>query len=184
MIACVAKSRRVIGHLAEQARRVIGRDVNTLATFAGVFLLDQVVCSLAPWTFYFFYTILHKSIDRTPRDVASVILVPSCDAARVLDGALAVGDPRRITVSGAPGAVADAVRIIEDIIRETEIKGGGGGGGGGARMGGGGGGGGGGNHLEIPVMVPPEMIGRVIGRGRALQVHPTLTPVDPRLTPL
>ena len=92
------------------------------------------------------------------------MLVPSCDAASVVHGALAPGDPRRITVSGVPGAVADAVRIIEDIIRETEIKGGGGGGGG-TRMGSGGGGGGGQNHLEIPVMVPPEMIGRVIGRG-------------------
>ena len=62
------------------------------------------------------------------------------------------GQPRKISVQGAPGPVADAVRIIEDIIREAEIKVGS------SR-------GGGANNVEIPVPVPQEMVGRVIGRG-------------------
>jgi far upstream element-binding protein len=53
-------------------------------------------------------------------------------------------------------------RYLEDIIRETEIKVGGGRGGGG---GGGLGGGGGSNHVEFPLPVPQDMVGRVIGRG-------------------
>lgn len=67
---------------------------------------------------------------------------------------VAPGAPRRVTINGAPGPVADAVRIVEDIIRETEIKGGGGAGGGG-----------GGNQVEFHLPVPQEMVGRVIGRG-------------------
>ena len=64
------------------------------------------------------------------------------------------GAPRRITITGAPGPVADAVQMVNDIIREH----------GGARAGGGGGGAGGGT-VEMPVPVDMNMIGRVIGRG-------------------
>eukprot|EP00982_Pelagococcus_subviridis_P003548 26724-Pelagococcus_subviridis.AAC.2 len=74
------------------------------------------------------------------------------------------GQPRRITISGVPGAVADAAQLVNDIIRETELKhsraslpgGGGGGHSGGGRDS---------NQIEMPVPVPTEMIGRVIGRG-------------------
>jgi len=76
-------------------------------------------------------------------------------------GEVTQGAARRITVNGAPGAVADAVRLIEDIIRETEIKSGGGGrgGGGGGGIFGGGGGGGGGGQIELPLPVPQDMVG-------------------------
>lgn len=61
------------------------------------------------------------------------------------------GAPRRITITGAPGPVADAVQMVNDIIREH----------GGARASGGGGG----ATVEMPVPVDMNMIGRVIGRG-------------------
>ena len=74
------------------------------------------------------------------------------------------GAPRRIDISGAAGPVADALQMVNDILRESAIggSGGGGGGGGGSR---GGGGSGGGASVELDVPVPAEMLGRVIGRG-------------------
>ena len=72
------------------------------------------------------------------------------------------GAPRRIDISGAAGPVADALQMVNDILRESAI---GSGGGGGASRGGGSGGGGGGSSVELDVPVPVEMLGRVIGRG-------------------
>ena len=71
------------------------------------------------------------------------------------------GAPRRIDISGAPGPVADATQMVNDILRESASAGGGGVGGGGSGRGHGGGG----ASVELDVPVPMEMLGRVIGRG-------------------
>jgi len=72
------------------------------------------------------------------------------------------GAPRKISISGAAGPVADALQMVNDILREAGI------GGGGGAMGAGGGrgpGGSAGQSVELDVPVPPDMLGRVIGRG-------------------
>ena len=72
---------------------------------------------------------------------------------------VAPGQPRRVTITGAPHAVADAAQTVNDIIREH---------GGGARGAGGGSGGasqGGTGQVEMPVDLAHDQIGRVIGRG-------------------
>ena len=73
---------------------------------------------------------------------------------------VAPGQPRRVTITGAPHAVADAAQTVNDIIREHGggARGAGGGGGGGASQGGTG-------QVEMPVDLAHDQIGRVIGRG-------------------